>query len=217
MKKVLILAILLALTGCDKTQQEPAAQGEQQALAEEAPLVLGTLTYENMQQVSQRVDPFQPWEPAWRQVLETVGNPTTVEENHHYWYLMHDNDCVELVVENRDGQVGIVGVTEYSDLMRERFARCQGQTPSGGEAEEAAAQAEPEAAGMAEEAAEAVEGAAAEGQQEAAGMVEGAAEAVEGTAEAVEEGTTEAAEDTVEAVEGAVEGAPDAVRGLTAP
>ncbi|MBN1945784.1 MAG: hypothetical protein JW797_08905 [Bradymonadales bacterium] len=129
MKKRLALCAMVLMLGCDKGQpgetMEPVQQATQAGSGEVAAPTLGTLTFENMQQAIDLVDPFQPWEPAWRQVLALVGEPVFQDGDTFYWYLMHGDMCAELQMQNMNGQVGIVGVTEYSDMMRTRFARCQ--------------------------------------------------------------------------------------------
>ena len=168
-----IAAVALVASACGKGKDDPAKSAAKQAEAPatheqaEAPKPYeGPLTAERMQQAQDATKPFQKWDEAYARILAIVGTPTAIDGNKHYWYLMVEDMCHELSVENNNGEVGAFGLGKYSNVMKAQFEKCQ---PVAGEDEAAAAGDEDEAAGEAEAAAAGDEDEAAE----AAGEDEG--------------------------------------------
>lgn len=104
-------------------QSDGAGPGVQVA-AERAPTYEGPLDKDRFQRAREAVRPFMSFDDAREVLRGVVGLPGRVRGDRRFWAVLDGERCLELVVENDRGQVGMVGVMAYDPAMKQAFEAC---------------------------------------------------------------------------------------------
>lgn len=104
-------------------RSEEAGPGGQVA-AERAAAYEGPLDKERFQRAREAVRPFMSFDDAREVLRGVVGLPGRVRGDRRFWAVIDGERCLELVVENDRGQVGMVGVMAYDPAMKQAFEAC---------------------------------------------------------------------------------------------
>jgi len=144
---VFVAAILIV--ACSKKGGDGDMAGEAPTASAAAPAdpFTGELSEVVLKEAKDKIKPRMAWSEAEPLLIGTVGKATAVIDGRHYWAFIDGDKCYNLVVENREGMVGIVNFGSTDKMMKKMFAKCErgtGAVPDEADKEEdARADAEP--------------------------------------------------------------------------
>src|SRR5262249_36338720 len=98
----IVIAALTALAGCGRKHLTPTM----------------------LEEADKPILRSQPYEPAYKGLVEKLGDPQRNENNWAYWYAMGDGKCVEYSIEKSGDEVGGHTFMKFSPDFKEKYARC---------------------------------------------------------------------------------------------
>lgn len=118
----LVLAIVCLGFGCRGDDRGARAPVGVEAAAVQA--YQGPLDKDRFHRAREALRPFMSWDDARRLLSGIVGLPGRERGDRRFWAVIDGERCLELVVENAGGQVGMVGVMSYDPAMKQAFGAC---------------------------------------------------------------------------------------------
>lgn len=123
----------LALTGCKKKEDKPAAAGETTGSASGAPSTepfKGELTDAVLESGAHSIKVYKPdgtpadFAPTLATAKTTLGEPTHVEGSTYAWGLVNGDKCTYYVLEDKGGKASSPGTMTVDKMAGAMFDKC---------------------------------------------------------------------------------------------